>query len=244
VQDTLNKLFRNRGGALVIGAIVAVIAVILLVVYLRSYRSSVNSGKQAERVLVASKLIQRGTSGSLIGSQNLYQVTTVQKDQLKLNAITDPSALNDRVAVADIFPGQQLTQDDFTTESPTSIPYQITGKQRAIAIPVDSVHGLVGQVAAGNYVDVYVGVAGGGAEGSNGGTSGTLVTLLQPDVYVLVAPGAGSSNAILRINTEDIPKFAFAADNARIWLVLRPQVGASRTPARTATLGSLLAGVK
>jgi Flp pilus assembly protein CpaB len=236
VQETLNKLFRNRGGAVVVGAIVAAIAVILLVVYLRSYRSSVNSGKQAERVLVASKLIQRGTSGSLIASQGLYLVTTVQKDQLKLNALTDPSALSDRVAAADIFPGQQLTQDDFTAEAPTSIPYEITGTQRAIAIPVDATHGLIGQVAAGNYVDVYVGVA--------GAKQGTLITLLQPDVYVLVAPGAGSSNAILRVPTKDVPKFAYAADNARIWLVLRPQVGSSRTPPRTATLGSLLAGVK
>ena len=236
MQETMNKLFRNRGGAVVAGAIVAVIAVILLVVYLRSYRSSVNSGKQAERVLVASKLIQRGTSGTLIASQGLYLVTTVQKDQLKLNAITDPSALNDRVAAGDIFPGQQLTQDDFTTESATSIPYEITGTQRAIAVPVDATHGLIGQVTAGNYVDVYVGVA--------GGKQGQLVTLLAPNVYVLVAPGTGSANAILRIDTRDAAKFAFAADNERIWLVLRPQVGASVTPPKTATLSSLLAGVR
>jgi len=239
VQEKISKLFRNRGGAVVVGAIVAVIAVILLVVYLHSYRSSVDSGKQTERVLVAAKMIPRGTSGTLIGQQGLYQVTTVQKDQLKLNAIADPSALNDRVAAADIYPGQQLTQNDFTTEAVTSIPYEITGRQRAIEIPVDSAHGMIGQVAAGDYVDVYVGVAGAGAGGSNG----QLVTLLAPDVYVLVAPGAGSSAAILRIQTQDAAKFAYAADNSRVWLVLRPQVGASPTPKTTATLASLLAGV-
>jgi Flp pilus assembly protein CpaB len=240
VGETLGKLFRNRSGAVIAGAIAAVLAVIVLVIYLNSYRSSVNSGKQPERVLVATKLIPKGTSGTIIAQQGLYQVTSVPKDQLKVNAISDPAALNDRVAADDIFPGQQLTQDAFTTEAPTSIPYEITGTERAIAIPVDSAHGLIGQVAAGNYVDVYVGVAGGG--GSNGG--GTLVTLLTPNVYVLVAPGTGSNNAILRINTRDAAKFAFAADNERIWLVLRPQVGASPTPRTTATLASLLAGVK
>ena len=70
------------------------------------------------------------------------------------------------------------------------------------------------------------------------------MTLLAPDVYVLVAPGAGSSNAVLRVATQDVAKFAFAADNAKIWLVLRPQVGASRTPPRTATLATLSGGVK
>ena len=242
MKDTLNRLFKNRGGAVIAGVIVAVVAVVLLVVYLQSYRSSVNSGKQPERVLVATKLIPKGTSGTLIAQQGLYQVTTVQKDQLQLDAITDPSALNDRVAVNDIFPGQQITQGDFTTEAPTSIPYEITGTQRAISIPVDTSHGLIGQVAAGNYVDVYVGVAG---SGNSSGGSSSLVTLLAPNVYVLVAPGTDSSGAaILRIDTRDVAKFAFAADNERIWLVLRPQVGASRTPPTTATLASLLAGVK
>jgi Flp pilus assembly protein CpaB len=220
----------------VIAAIIAgVLAVILLVVYLHSYRSSVNSGSQPERVLVATKLIPKGTSGTLIAQKALYLSTTVQKDQLKLNAITDPSALNDRVAAADIFPGQQLTQDDFTTESSTAIPYVISGPQRAIAVNVDTVHGLIGQVAAGNYVDIYM--------GANGG-NGSLVKLLASNVYVLVAPGSGSPDAVLRVNTRDAAKFAFAGDNTRLYFVLRPQVGATRTPPETATLATLLAGTR
>ena len=236
MSEGIGKIFRNRSGAVIAGIIAAVLAVILLVVYLHSYRSSVNSGSQAERVLVATKLIPKGTSGTLIAQKALYLSTTVQKDQLKLNAIIDPSALNDRVAAADIFPGQQLTQDDFTTESSTAIPYVITGRQRAIAVPVDATHGLIGQVAAGNYVDVYVGTA--------GASTGQLVTLLAPDVYVLVAAGAGSNDMIIRVNTQDAAKFAFAADNTKIWFVLRPQVGASRTPPSTATLATLLARAK
>jgi len=242
VQEAIRKLFKNRSGAVIAGVVAAGIAIVLLVIYLHSYRSSVNSGKQPERVLVASKLIQRGTSGTLIAHQGLYLVTTVQKDDLKVNAITDPAALNDRVAAADIYPGQQLTQNDFTTESPNSIPYQITGPQRAIAVPVDAVHGLIGQVTAGSFVDVYVSVSGGAS--SAGAGSNTLVSLLAPSVYVLVAPGASSSSAVLRVNTKDVPKFAYASDFEHLWLVLRPQVGASKTPKATATLASLLAGVR
>ena len=173
MQERLSRLLRNRGGAVIAGAIAAVVAVILLIVYLHSYRASVNSGKVAERVLVATKLISSGTSGSLIAKEGLYQVTSVQKDQLQVGAIADPSAIQDRVAAADIFPGQQLTQSDFTTESSLSIPYELTGKQRAIAIPVDAIHGLIGQVASGNFVDIYVGTSGGGS-GSSGSSS--LVT--------------------------------------------------------------------
>jgi Flp pilus assembly protein CpaB len=238
VQQRIARLFRNRSGAVIAGVAVALIAIVLLIVYLNSYRSSVNSGKRPERVLVATKLIQRGTSGNVIASQGLYQVTTVQKDQLVAGAISDPSALQGRTAAADIFPGQQLTQPAFTTEGASGLAYQLSGRQRAIAIPVDSAHGLVGQVQAGDFVDVYVGTNSTAA--TSGGTSQALLTLLAPDILVLVAPGTSSSNAILRVTTAQAPKFAFAADNTRIWLVLRPQVGASPTPPETVTLASLL----
>ncbi len=226
------RLFKNRGGAAIAAGIVALLAAILLLVYLQSYRSSLNSGKQPVVVLVANGMIPQGTSGTIIARKHLYQVTKVQKDQVKLFAIADPAAIKGRIAAADIFPGQQLTQGDFTTEATASIPYQITGTDRAIAIPVDSAHGLVGQVSAGNFVDVYVGVP---------GSAGASVTLLASNILVLVAPGG---NAVLRIPTSEAPKFAFAADNAKIWLVLRPQVGASPTPPASATLANLLAGGK
>ncbi len=244
MREAINRLFRNRSGAIIAGAVAAAIAIVLLYVYLHSYTSSVNSGKRPETVLIAQKLIPRGTSGTLIATQGLYLRTTVQKDELKVNAIQDPSALNDRVAAADIFPGQQLTQNDFTTESPNSVPYEITGPQRAIAVPVDAVHGLIGQVSAGSWVDVYVSVASGAQSATGSAGGGTLVTLLQPQVYVLVAPGADSSAAVLRVNSNDVSKFAYAADFEHLYLVLRPQVGATRTPKTTATLATLLAGVK
>ena len=232
------RLFRNRRGAILAAVAAAVLAAVLLVVYLNSYRSSVDSGKRAERVLVATALIPRGTSGDLIARKHLYQVTTVQKDQLKNFAISDPGTLNDRVSANDIFPGQQLTQSDFSTEVPSAIPYQLTGPERAIAIPFDSSHGMIGQVSSGDFVDVYVGVSGDTA-------AGTVLTLLASNILVLVAPSAASgSNAVLRVPAIQIPKFALAADNARLWLVLRPKVGATKTPPTTATLSSLLAGGK
>ncbi len=235
MRERISRLFRNRGGAVIAGIVAAVIAVILLIVYLNSYRSSVNSDKAPERVMVATKVIKAGTSGDIIARTGLYQVTAVQKDQLKLNALTDPAALADRVAVADIFPGQQLTQDDFTTESQTGVAYQLVGRQRAIAIPTDSAHGVGGVVSSGNFVDVYTGVAASGGE---------LVTLLAQDVYVINAPVDGTGNFILRVPTGQAAKFAFASDNTKIWLVLRPQVGAARTRPVTATLSTLLAGAK
>ena len=59
------------------------------------------------------------------------------------------------------------------------MPTNLTGVERAVAIPVDGARGLVGYTAQGDHVDVYVGLVAGG---------GNALTLLAPDVEILRAP--------------------------------------------------------
>ena len=69
----------------------------------------------------------------------------------------------------------------------------------------------------------------------------TQVRLLAPDILVLAIPGTASSTSstVLRVSSDQAAKFAYVADYEKFWLVLRPQVGATRTPPAVATLGSL-----
>ena len=237
MQDVFaGRLFKTRGGAVLIGGVAAVLAAILLIVYLHSYRSSVDAGARPMQVLVAKSLIPRGTSGSIIAQEHLYQVTNVPKDQLKLLAIADPGALSDRVTLADVYPGQQLTANDFSIEALNSIPNLITGKARAIAIAVGGVHAVAGQVAAGDHVDVYLGV-----NAQSGGVAGPIIKLLASNVLVLVPPST-DGGAVIRATTATAAKFAYASDNGVLWLVLRPQVGAKPTPPTVVDAQTLLAG--
>src|SRR5262249_5592718 len=81
---------------------------------------------------------------------------TIRESQLLNGAISDPSSLLGRAASRDIYKGQQLTAADFSA-SATSLPSTLTGEERAISIPLDAAHGLIGQVRAGDHVDVYAG---------------------------------------------------------------------------------------
>lgn len=241
------RLSGNRRRAALVSLCAALLAAVLLVVYLRSYRSSVNSSAQPERVLVATHVIPNGTSATTIAQKGLYQVTTVPKNQLVTSAIADPSALSGRIAATTIYPGQQLTQQDFTTENASALSYQLTGTERAIAVPVDGVHGMIGQIAAGDFVDVYVSIAAAGSSSANQRTIASQVRLLAPDVLVLATPANNSSSSsnqqtVLRVNTAQAAKFAYAADYDRMWLVLRPQAGAKPTSPAVATIQSLLQG--
>lgn len=217
----------SRSWAIAIGAAAVVLAAILLVVYLDRYRARVGGRNAPTPVLVANRLIPAGTPGTLVASGTMYAPTTLPRKEVEVGAIADPQYLSGRAAAIDIFPGQQFTATDFAADPNATVKSQITGVQRAISISIDQVHGSLSQVAAGDSVDVYIGVAG-------------AVKLFRPNVKVLAVPTPEGGNLTLRTTTKDAADFAFAADNAQLWFVVRPVIGAKRTVRDTATAVTVL----
>jgi len=238
VQNTLTaKLLGSRRATIGLGIASAVLAALVLIVYLNRYRESVNVGAQPVSVLVAKRLITKDTSAAVIASQGFSELLTIPRDQAKTGAVADPATLRGRIAVADIFPGQQITLADFSATTTDAIATRLVGNERALAVPLDSSHGMIGQVQAGHRVDLYVGL---------GSDAGSLLKLLLPDVLVLAAPGVGgegaadSQNFVFKVNSSAAPKLAFASDHGTLWVILRPSNGADRTPPQVVTLQSLL----
>ena len=229
----------SRTGALTLAIGAAAVAALLLILYLRSYRNSVRADAQPASVLVAKKLIEKGTAGTLVAEKGLYQVSRIPKEQLKDGAIADPAALRGHVASADIYPGQQFTVADFVTPTSNSISAQITGTERAISVSLDSSHGLIGPLVSGDHVDAYVNLGGGGQS--------PILKFLASDILVLSAPSSGggssgSGNIVLRVPARRAPDFALANDTGKIWLTLRPQTNSSKTPRADSSIPALLAG--
>jgi len=213
-----SRLLKTRQGTIVIGIAAAVLAAILLLVYLSHYRNSVKGSTEAVTVLVAKRLIPKGTTGTSLATNNLYVVTTIPKGQLEVGAISDPGVLRGTVAAADIYPSKQLTTAEFTTASVGALAAQLSGGWRAIALPsLDAAHGLAPDIQPGDHVDVYAQL------------SGTL-GLVMSNVLVLASPtlaSAGSTapvsgNYILRVPSSKAARFAYIGQNGTFWLVLRP----------------------
>lgn len=224
------KVSNSRGWTLALGITAAALAAILLIAYLVQYRSSVNDSTAPTPVLVAKNLIPKGTSGTVIAEKQLFQAATLPKDDLKVGAISDPAYLNGRVAVADIFPGQQITTADVSAGLTDALPTQLSGRQRAIAVPVAGARGLVGYVASGDRVDIYF---------ETGGTGGNVLGLLASDVLVMRAPTAEGVPAILRLNASQAQMVALAADTGVMWFLLRPAGDAKQPPRRAVTTQQL-----
>jgi pilus assembly protein CpaB len=249
VRRDWRKLISSRKGAAIVGIACLVVAGAIVVVAMAGYRQSVNTSGTPATVLVAAKPIPRNTPATVLSTQGMFRTSQVPTDQLVSGAIVDAAALHGEVAAKDIYPGEQLTAADFTTNS--SLPAQLGASQRAMTVNLDTAHGMIGTIQTGDHVDVYVGLNAQGATGQ----SQPILTLLLPNVEVLTAPGQSASglgssssnnnnNVTLAVNTGQAGELAYAADNGKLWLVLRPADASATAPPSMVTVQSLLLGTK
>lgn len=250
-MQLVHKLLATRNGTIALSAGAALLAGVILLTYLHRYRESVNTSSRPMTVLVAKTLIEKGTPGNVIGTEGLFQTSAVPRDELKEGAIVDPADLKGLVAAEDIYPNQPLAISNFTAGNADAVSTNVIKYERGISIPLDEAHGMIGKVQQGDYVDV---IAGFSVEGPNGKQYPVTRVLVQ-DVLVLDAPdakgaaglGASATTAktvALRMTDEESAQVAFAVDNGKVWIVVRPKTGAEQHQPTVVTLERLLLGLK
>lgn len=240
----------TKNGSVLAAVVTAALAGLIIMVFLNQYRDNVNKDGVPTPVLVASQLIEQGASGDTIGAEGLFKADDVPRDQLKTGAVTDAETLRGKIAKQDILPGQQLTAADFKPAG-QSVVTKLGANERGIKISLDNAHGLIGDVRKGDRVDVLSGFL---VDSTVGRPRPILRTLMQ-NILVLDAPPKAVSTGVsgssskprevtLRVDVKQAPKLAFASDNGKVWLVLRPQNGEDAATQSLVTLESLLLNEK
>lgn len=244
---TGKSFLTTRRGTILVGIGAALVAAMLLLVYVGRYRSSVEATAAPTPVLVATKYIQKGTSATVLARQDLFQTRTIAKEHVLAGAVTDASMLRGRVATDTIYPGQQITQADFSPVKTAALNTQIAGVERGVSVPIGEGSALIGHIQARDRVDVYyaVNVVGGTGAGRS------VVKLLFPNVLVLGAPGyaqasggGGLNNIVLRLEGRDVARMLLATQEGELFFVLRPRTGAKPIKPELVGLPSLLVGSK
>jgi Flp pilus assembly protein CpaB len=246
IGNDWRKLFSTRRGTALVAVVCAVVAAGILLLAMSRYRANVDTSGNHETVFVANELIQKGTSGDAIASGQLFKPASIAVKQISAGAIADTAQLHGKVAAADIRPGQQITVSDFTANG--GLAAQLAPNQRAMTVALDEAHGMVGQVHSGDHVDVYAGVSFNGS-----GRSEPAIRLLMTNVPVLqttstsasgLAQSSSSQSSDVTLNVTDTQAgaLAYASDNGKVWLALRPANATSGTSAPAITAQSLLLG--
>jgi Flp pilus assembly protein CpaB len=248
---TTRKLLSTREGTLAIAALAGIVALGILLTFISGYKRQLNADAQPITVLVARQPLAKGTSGDLMAAKGMFQATGLQRDQVKVGAITDPGSLRGLVAAHDLVRGQQLTVGDFTHPS-SQVLSRLGPDERAVAVPLDSAHGMLADVQAGDRVDVFAGFD---VQPSGTGQSRPVLRVLLQNVQVLEAPGAdkqggigsgasSTKNLVLKVPEQDAPQVAFASDNGKLWITLRPPSGAKQHTPSLVTLDRILLGMR
>jgi Flp pilus assembly protein CpaB len=253
--EYVQKLTSTRAGTIALATLAALLAGGAILVYLNNYRHSVSAEGAPVTVLVAKHTISKGTPGTAIAAAGLFTKTTLRQSQLREGAFSDPASLHGEVAAHDIYPGQQLTAADFVGGT-NSLASSLTKAQRVITIPIDSAHGLIGAVQAGDHVDVFAGfnVVPVRADGTPKGTGQArpILRLIMQNIPVLAVggkvggglTGGGAAGTVtLRATAAQTEQLAFASDNGKIWLVLRPSRGGRLVRPGIVTVETMLLGV-
>jgi len=234
--DAMKNWLSTRKGTWTLAALSAALAGVVLLVYLNQYKSSVNEGVAPTPVLVADRFIPQGTSGTEVATEGLFRPSAVPEQELRTGAVTDAAAIAGLVAIRPILPGQQISAADFQAAG-DPIRSRIQGTERAVQIPIDKVSGLAGVLKVGDRVDILA--AFNVTNQGNGSGTPSLQPLMR-NVRIMRTPVGGT--AIMQLTDRDAAKLAYAADNAKLWFLLRPPVGADDSKPQTVTRESLSLG--
>jgi Flp pilus assembly protein CpaB len=247
-MEFAQKLTASKRGTLLLAIVAAIVAGLLVLVYVNRYRDSVSAQSAPLTVLVAKSTIPKGTSGKVVAAEGLYTVSTIRQSQLLEGALSDPSSLLGHAATSDIPPGAQLTSVEFS-DTATSVASTLTARQRVVSIPFDASHGATPDLTVGDHVDVYAGfnITPVGPTGIPlaGGQSRPVLKLVMQNVPVvrLTAGGSGGNEVSLKVNDVQAAQLAFATDNGKLWLAVRPASGAKASRPTIVTAETLLLGI-
>ncbi len=223
----------GRRNGVIVAVVAAILAGVLLYAFVQHYKKSTPTAavSTTASVIVSTGFIPAGTPASQVALGDGLQHMSVPSSVALSGAISDSSQITGEVAAKDIYPGHQITAADFTTGDVTIAQYLSPG-ERAIEIPIDATHGMQGYVLPGNHIDLL----------TSGGTSGKEAMLASNVQVISIGTGTngeaestGSGSLVLAVSEAMAAKLAYAADNSRIWVVLRPPVWSK--PSQSATTG-------
>jgi Flp pilus assembly protein CpaB len=233
---------RLRNLALPIG--LAVLAAVLVGIYVISYRNSVNHGADLEKVLVAARDIPAGTDGASVAGGGYLKEQTVPHRAVVPGAIVSAAPLTSLVVSGTIYRGEQVTLRQFKPIAQGGIFAKFSGKQRVVVVPGDANQLLAGTASDGDRVDVVA-----NTKYSVGGMNRATTRVILQNLLVLKAAsgsksggvaGAQTSTATLVMTDKQSQTMLWALKNATWYLVLRPTASPRASKASLETLYSFL----
>ncbi len=143
---------KRKAGGLVAALVLALFGTFALVNYVETAKRKAVAGEQLGDVLVVTKPIARGTSGTeLEGRVKVTQVPTKTRAD---GAVTTLASLNGMVTGVDLVPGEQLLASRFVTPEAAALGAEVPKDKLLVTVALQPERALGGRVKAGDRVAV------------------------------------------------------------------------------------------
>jgi pilus assembly protein CpaB len=185
---------------LTVAFVIAALGSTLVVLYVQGINDRATAGQAMVEVLTATDVIDPGESVTDAQSAGKFEKTEVVRDDLTEGALTTTSAIEDKVALGTIYPGQQIIAQQFGkagSEETLTIPEN----KLAVSVELTDPARVAGFVTPGSHVAIFV-----SADPELYKPDGTTqklpqyTGLLLPDVQVI---GVGTTTVTARTTKDD-----------------------------------------
>jgi pilus assembly protein CpaB len=185
---------------LCVAFLIAALGTTMVVLYVQGIDARATEGQELVEVLTATDVIDPGESVADAQAAGKFEKTEVVRDDLTEGALSSTSAIDGKVALGTIYPGQQVIAQQFGkagSEETLTIPED----KLAVSVELTDPARVAGFVTPGSHVAIFV-----SADPELYNPDGTTqklpqyTRLLLPDVEVI---GVGTTSVTARTTKDD-----------------------------------------
>jgi pilus assembly protein CpaB len=234
--------YRTRNIAIAVG--LGLTAMVLTLVYVSSYRRSVQHAQATVSVYVAAHDIPARAAGSDLARTHAFKTIMVPRHAVVPGAITNPSQIASLVVAQPLFAGDQVTVKRFANVHAEGIRGQIKGTMRAVQVPGDANQLLAGTLQAGDKIDLVANLRSDPSvqQPETKIVLRNLTVLQAPSQTPVVTAGAVAASVILAVSDQQVERLFYVLKNADWTFELRPAFAAKDGPVRIESGMTILHG--
>jgi Flp pilus assembly protein CpaB len=234
--------YRTRNIAIAAG--LALAAMLLTLLYVSSYRTSVQHAQATVQVYVAARDISAGTAGADLVRTHALRSIAVPRRAVVPGAISNPVQISNLIVAEPLYAGDEITIKRFANVHAEGIRGQLKGTMRAVQVPGDPNQLLAGTLQAGDHIDLVANLR------NDPSVQQPETKIVLRDLIVLQPAGqaavpstnGAATSVILAVTDTQVERLFYVMKNADWTFELRPAYGATDGPTRIESGSTVLHG--
>jgi pilus assembly protein CpaB len=227
---------KGRGLIGGLALILALLATVLVFLYVKNVKDNAENGGKDVSVVVSKEDIPAGTQLDTLLSGGSFETKAIPQDAVVRGAVTSLAQLQGQTTSAAILAGEQISSARLQGNAqPAGGSLGIPKGHLALTLALDSPRIGGGNLQRGDHVTVFATFDSSGKAGQTGasGSASAVTVTLVPDVEMLKVINAvtqgvtgtsgNSDNTVtMALKPKDAQKVVFAEEKGTVWLGLLP----------------------